>query len=146
MNRSSRLLAGGAAVIAVLTAGSLAPSPAEARPFWRPGFGYPAFYPRPAFFPRPFYPRPFYPRPFYPRPIVYRPFYVPPPVYAAYIPPPPVAYGYGYGYSYRYRQRVVHRHHRKVSHKPACTCPTQPASTPAPQQAPAPEQPPAKGS
>src|SRR6185312_14021285 len=73
MNRSSRLLAGGAAVIAALATGALAPPPAEAhwRSHWRPGFAYPGFY-RPAFYPGPF----FYPRPIvYPRPVVYVPIY-----------------------------------------------------------------------
>jgi hypothetical protein len=140
MNRSSRLLAGCAALVAVLATGSLAPSPAEAhwRPFWRPGFFHPGFYPRPAFYPRPF----LYPPPvFYPRPIVYRPVYLPPappPVYAAYVPPPPARYSYP-----TYRKRVVHRH-RKVSHRKSCHC-IQPAAAPAPAPPPAAEQPPAKG-
>jgi hypothetical protein len=138
MNRSSRLLAGCAVFIAVLATGSLAPSPAEAhwRPYWRPGFVYPGFY-RPAFYPRPF----FYPRPvLYPRPIVYRPVYLPPPppVYAAYVPPPPPVV-----YSAPARKRVVHRKYRKVSKRPACNCPAQPAAAPAPA---APAQPPAQGS
>jgi hypothetical protein len=138
MNRLSRLLAGCAVAVGVLGAGLLAPSPAEAhwRPHWRPGFFHPGFYPRPAFFPRPF----FYPPPIiYPRPIVYRPVFVPPPppVYAAYIPPPVV-------YAKPYRKRVTHRHYRKLSKRPACNCPAQPAAAPAP--APAAEQTPAKGS
>ena len=140
MNRSSRLLAGGAAVIAALATVSLAPAPAEAhwRPYWRPGLVYPAFY-RPAFFPRPF----FYPPPIlYPRPVVYAPVYVPPPrpappVYAAYAPPPVV-------YAKPYRKRVTHRHYRKASKRPACNCPAQPAAAPTPAQAP--EQAPPKGS
>ena len=140
MNRSSRLLAGCAAVIAALAVGSLAPTPAEAhwRPYWRPGFAYPGFY-RPAHYPRPF----FYPRPIlYPRPVVSPPVYLlpppPPPVYAAYVPPPPVIS------SAPARKRVVHRKYRKVSKRPACICPAQPAAAPAPAVAPA--QAPPKGS
>jgi hypothetical protein len=138
MNRSSRLLAGCAAIIAALAVGSLAPAPAEAhwRPHWRPGFVHPGFYPRPAFYPRPF----LYPRPIiYPRPVVYPPVYLPPPppppVYAAYAPPPVV-------YAKPSRKRVTHRHYRKVSKRPACNCPARPAAAPAP----AAEQTPAKGS
>lgn len=138
MKRSMRLLAGCAAVVAALATGALAPSPAEAhwRSHWRPGFAHPGFY-RPAFYPRPF----FYPRPIiYPRPVVYAPVYLPPPpprppVYVAYGPPPPV-------YAKPYRKRVVHKHYRKASKRPACNCPAQPAAAPAP----APEQAPAKGS
>jgi hypothetical protein len=133
MNPSSRLLAGCIAVVAALATGSLAPAPAEAhwRPYWRPGIPYPGFY-RPAFFPRPL----FYPPPIiYPRPVVYAPVYVPPPpVYATYAPP-------RVAYAKPYRKRVTYQQHRKASRRPACNCPAQPPTAPAPAV-----QPPSKGS
>ena len=102
MNRRTRLLAAGTALLGALATGLAAPSPAAAHHFGRFGFGfgYPIFY-GPALYVPP-------PTPVYP---VY-------PVYVA----PPVVYGYNYGYRYRYRVRVVHhvavRHyHRAVVHR-----------------------------
>ena len=113
MKRSSRLLTACAAFAALIAAGSLTASKAEAHRFWRPWFVHPVFYPRPVFF-----------RPYYVPPPPPPPVYVVPRV--AYVPPPPVAYDYGY-YQHR-RHRVVHRHRHRVSHRrPACTCPAQPA-------------------
>ena len=133
MKQSSHFLAAGAAIITVMMTGLLTSSPAEAQ--WRGhgwhghhhGFHHHGFW-RHGFFP---YRYGFYPRPIiYPRPVVYAPVFVPPPpppppVYATYAPPPVV-------YAKPYRKRVTHRHYRKASKRPACNCPAQPATAPAP--------------